>query len=182
MSRKFNTKKFIKDVLNDKYALVIGNEIIFDTKEPTDHQRTAMQSVAEVLFYSSFGAPLLLHRSFPSAVKKMASYSHTLPCCVSQLRSSLEASKKQLRVWLQYVCGVTEMLLYPAFRVPLGSFCLLMVIRRWLVMGSKWYTTGNTCSSGNEAGFVPSRTSVHRPMNLWPLRNKNKKQDTSITL
>ena len=36
MSRKFNTKKFIKDVLNDKYALVIGNEIILDSKiEPT---------------------------------------------------------------------------------------------------------------------------------------------------
>ena len=25
MSRKFNSKKFIKDVLNDRYALVIGN-------------------------------------------------------------------------------------------------------------------------------------------------------------
>lgn len=36
MSRKFNTKKFIKDVLNDKYALVIGNEIILDSAiEPT---------------------------------------------------------------------------------------------------------------------------------------------------
>lgn len=36
MSRKFNTKKFIKDVLNDKYALVIGNEIILDSKiEPS---------------------------------------------------------------------------------------------------------------------------------------------------
>ncbi len=36
MSRKFNTKKFIKDVLNDKYALVIGNENILDPKiEPT---------------------------------------------------------------------------------------------------------------------------------------------------
>lgn len=34
--RKFNTKKFIKDVLNDRYALVIGNEIILDSKiEPT---------------------------------------------------------------------------------------------------------------------------------------------------
>lgn len=32
MSRKFNTKKFIKDVLNDKYALVIGNEVILDAK------------------------------------------------------------------------------------------------------------------------------------------------------
>ena len=36
MSRKFNTKKFIKDVLNDKYATIIGNEIVFATKvEPT---------------------------------------------------------------------------------------------------------------------------------------------------
>ena len=26
MSRKFNTKKFIKDVLNDRYALFIGNQ------------------------------------------------------------------------------------------------------------------------------------------------------------
>lgn len=36
MSRKFNTKKFIKDLLNDKYALVVGNEILLDPKiEPT---------------------------------------------------------------------------------------------------------------------------------------------------
>ena len=36
MSRKFNIKKFIKDVLNDRYALVVGNEIILDPKiEPT---------------------------------------------------------------------------------------------------------------------------------------------------
>ena len=36
MSMKFNTRKFLKDVLNDKYALVIGNEIILDPKiEPT---------------------------------------------------------------------------------------------------------------------------------------------------
>lgn len=47
MSRKFNTKKFIKDVLNDKYALVIGYEIVLDTKiEPTNRQRTAIQSLA----------------------------------------------------------------------------------------------------------------------------------------
>jgi hypothetical protein len=52
-------------------------------------------------------------------VKEMVGYSHTLTRCLSKLRSSLEAGKKQLRVWLQYVCGVTEMLLYPSFRVPL---------------------------------------------------------------
>ena len=40
MSRKFNTKKFIKDVLNDRYALVIGNEMILDAKiEPTEDVR-----------------------------------------------------------------------------------------------------------------------------------------------
>ena len=32
MSRKFIMKKFIKDVLNDKYVLVVGNEIIFNPK------------------------------------------------------------------------------------------------------------------------------------------------------
>lgn len=32
MGRKFNTKKFIKDVLNDRYALVIGSEIILNPK------------------------------------------------------------------------------------------------------------------------------------------------------
>ena len=36
MSRRFNKKKFIKDVLNERYALVIGNEILLNTKvEPT---------------------------------------------------------------------------------------------------------------------------------------------------
>lgn len=43
MSRKFNTKKFIKDVFNDRYA----------------HQRTAIQRVVEVFLYPSFGAPLV---------------------------------------------------------------------------------------------------------------------------
>lgn len=28
MNRKFNTKKFIKNVLNDRYALVIGNYVL----------------------------------------------------------------------------------------------------------------------------------------------------------
>lgn len=109
MSRKFNTKKFIKDVLNDRYALVIGNEIILDTKiKPTNLQRTAIQSVAEVLLWPSF-----------DAAKVMAGSSHTPACCLSKLRSSLEAGKKQLRVWLQYVCGVTEVLLYPSYGTPL---------------------------------------------------------------
>lgn len=56
----------------------------------------------------------------------MVGYSYTLPCCVSQLRSSLEASKKQFRIWLQYVCGVTEMLLYPSFSVGFNSTLLTL--------------------------------------------------------
>lgn len=50
MSRKFNTKKFIKDVFNDKYALVIGNEIILDPKiEPTgDVHQFFLRKVNEV--------------------------------------------------------------------------------------------------------------------------------------
>lgn len=37
MSRRFNAKKFIKDVLNDKYALVIGHEVILDKKVEATH-------------------------------------------------------------------------------------------------------------------------------------------------
>lgn len=54
-----------------------------------------------------------------SVGKGMAGISHAPACCVSKHRSSLEAGKKQLRVWLVYACGVTEVLLYPSFRVPL---------------------------------------------------------------
>ena len=64
-------------------------------------------------------------------VKEMAGSSHTLPCCVSKLRSSLGAGKKQPRVWLQYVCGVTEMFLdEPSGRAERED-------------GSKWCATGN---------------------------------------
>lgn len=50
MSRKFNTKKFIKDVFNDKYALVISNEIIHDMKiKPTgDVHQFFLRKVNEV--------------------------------------------------------------------------------------------------------------------------------------
>lgn len=50
MSRKFNTKKFLKDVLNDKYALIIGNETILDSKiEPThDVQKFFLKKVNEI--------------------------------------------------------------------------------------------------------------------------------------
>ena len=65
--------------------------------ENPEYQQSAIQSVVETLLYPSFGFG-----------KEMAGSSHTLACCLSKLRSSLEAGKKQIRVWLQYVCGVKE--------------------------------------------------------------------------
>ena len=59
MSRKFNTKKFIKDVLNNKYALVVGNENILDTQiEPTgDVHQYFLRKVNEnsTVQYDSYG-------------------------------------------------------------------------------------------------------------------------------
>ena len=117
-------------------------------------------------------------------VKEMAGYSHTLPCCVSKLRSSLEAGKKQLRVWLQYVCGVTEMLLY-SFGDPLvllwSPYGDSEMARNGFLDepsgkaeredGSKWCATGNVCSCANAVGFVGLQTYVQKPMKpcsiLW---------------
>lgn len=48
-------------------------------------------------------------------VKEMAAYIHTIGLLTSKLRSSLEAGRKLPRVWLEYVCSVTEVLLYPSF-------------------------------------------------------------------
>ena len=89
--------------------------------------------------------------------KEMASFSHTSPCSMSKYRSSLEAGKKRPRVWLQYACSMTEMLLYPSFSAPLlflwspysdsevactgfeeGSKCVLRVTHFPVPM--KWYS------------------------------------------
>lgn len=112
MSRRFNTKKFIKDVLNDRYALVIGNEIILDTKkEPTgDVHQYLLRKVNENSSEQFDNIiPYILCIS-QGVVKEMAGSSHTLACCLSKLRSSLQAGKKQPRVWLQYGCSVAEVL------------------------------------------------------------------------
>lgn len=51
--------------------------------------------------------------------KEMSGSSHTLSCYLSKLSSSIKAGKKQPRVWLQYACGVTEVLLYSSLSGPL---------------------------------------------------------------
>lgn len=54
--------------------------------------------------------------------KEMAGFIHTPTSCLSKLRSSLESGKKQPKVWLQYICSVTELLLNSSFGRPLVLF------------------------------------------------------------
>ena len=106
-----------------------------------------------------------------SAVSEIAGSRHTLACSLSKLRSSIEAGKKQLRVWLQYVCGVTEMLRHPFFCVPFvllwSPYCDSEMARSGFEDGSKWCALGNACRMANEAIFMSPRIYVHGKMNLY---------------
>ena len=112
---------------------------------------------------------------------EMARSIHTPARCLSKPRSSLGAGKKQPRVWLDYVCCVAKMLLYPSFGAPLvllwspygesedaryihGGFS--EPSRRCYGVRSEVYVLGNIGGVVNEAGFNASRTYVHGPMNL----------------
>lgn len=110
--------------------------------------------------------PTLWLRLNHSVAKEMAGSNHT----PAKLRSSLEAGKKQLRVWLQYICSVTEMFLYSSFNVPLVLLWFPYgdseMAHNGFEDGSKWYATNNTCSSVNEASFVSPRTHVQELMRL----------------
>lgn len=96
--------------------------------------------------------------------KAMADSSHTLTSSLSMLRSSLDAGKKQPRVWQQYVCGVTETLLYPSFGAPLLLLCSPYGDSKmaWRCVGdpAEVYALGNIGGVANEAGFNGSRTYV----------------------
>ena len=76
-----------------------------------------------------------------SVASEMAGSSHTLPCCLSMLRSCLEAGKKQLRVWLQYGNSVAEVSLYSSFGAPLAflgtPYCDSEMARNGFENGSK---------------------------------------------
>ena len=54
-----------------------------------------------------------------SVASMLAASSHTLALHMSKLRSSLEAGKEEPRVWLEYACSVTEVLLYPSYCAPI---------------------------------------------------------------
>ena len=54
-----------------------------------------------------------------SVASEMVAFSHTLGLLMSKPRSSLEAGKKLPRVWLEYACSVSKVLLCPSFGAPL---------------------------------------------------------------
>ena len=54
-----------------------------------------------------------------STASVMAGFSHTLPYCLSKLRSRVEAGKKQPRRSLEYSYSMEKVLLYPSFGAPL---------------------------------------------------------------
>ena len=117
MNRQFNTKKYIIDVQNDKYV----------------HQRTAIQSVAEVFL------------CFLRCSQRCQALRHTLTCCLSKLRSSLEAGKKLLRVWLKYGGIVAKMLLdEPSGRAERFYlyFCAPLAFLWSLYNSSEWIRSG----------------------------------------
>ena len=122
-----------------------------------------------------------------SVASDMAGSSHTLGLLMSKLRSSLEAGKKQPRVWIEYVCSVAKMILYSSFGAPLvflmcffrdsadahfiQSCC--MNITRWYAGGltlvfcrcdghlAEVYALSKIFVKASDVGFVSSRIYVY---------------------
>lgn len=114
-----------------------------------------------------------------SVASVMAGSIHTLLCCMSKPRSSLEAGKKQPRVWLQYGCSVTEMFLdgpsgraerlNPSFSAPLVFLWYFFgdceMVRNGLEGRSECSVLTNMDENDYEVGFMDSRIYVRKPMN-----------------
>ena len=159
MSRKFNTKKFIKDVLNDRYALVIGNEIILDTKiEPTRHQRTATQSVVEVLLYPSSSDPLFLLRYSFGAVKEMVGSRYTPASCLSK-SGSRHKNRQKYNYSMSGICEPGKCSIQRRIH---GTLLEVRTSNGGLTNIWGVYALCNVCSSADEAGVMGLRAYVHR--------------------
>ena len=102
-----------------------------------------------------------------SVCKEKAGYSHTPGCYLSKLRSSLEAGKKQLRVWLQYVNSMTEVFLYPSFGVFWPPFVGREMVRNSIEDGLIMPVLLNICMRTYNEDFVFSLTHVQRPMQSY---------------
>ena len=163
--------------------------------EYLEYQWLAIQRVAALPLCLFLNVLMLLWPSFGIGNETVGT-SHTPAFCLSKLRSSLEAGKKQLRVWLQYSCGVTEMLHYSSFRVSFiptfltlgraNAFILHSLNRKvplvllWYPYGdsemarngfgdgSKWCSTSNTCLSVSKTEFFGTGSYVSWKMILCP--------------
>lgn len=105
------------------------------------HQWLAMQRVA-ALPLCSFLNVLMLLWPFFGIGNEMAGSGHTPACCLSKLRSSLEAGMKQLRVWLQYRWSMVEGLHYSDLCLFIKAQCIhstyMEIIRRVLEWVRCW--------------------------------------------
>jgi len=103
-------------------------------------------------------------------VKEMAGSIHTLGLLMSKLRSSLEAGKKQPRVWIEYVCCVAKMLLYPSFGAP--SVFLYSLYggseMSWCsnVNLTEVFAVGNIFSLATDGAIVALRTLDHNRVTI----------------
>ena len=107
-----------------------------------------------------------------SVTSEMAYSSHTLPCCLSKLRSRQEAGKKQPLVWLEYGNSVAEVSLYSSFGAPLvplrSPYDDSEMARNEFEEGSKMHIITSICGMSSGAGFVYLQNYGNKPLNLYP--------------
>lgn len=96
---------------------------------------------------------------------KLASYSHTLPCCLSMPRSRVGASKKQARRSQEYGYRMEKVLLYPSFGDPLvflwSPYGDSEMARNGFEDGSKMHVMMNLCGMLLEVVCVALRTCLN---------------------
>ena len=101
-----------------------------------------------------------------SVASVMVGFSHTLPCCLSKPRSSLEAAWKQLRVWLEYTWSMAEVFFYLFFGCPLVFpryyFGDCEMVRSELEGSSGCGVLINMDENDCEVGFWTSRIYIHK--------------------
>ena len=82
--------------------------------------------------------------------KELVSSSLTLALLMSKLRSSLEAGKKQPRVWIEYVCSVAKMILYSSFGAPSVFLYSLYGGSEWVLGRAKRQSRARRRLEGNK--------------------------------
>ena len=149
-ARVFDEQAFVDGVFNDDYILVVGSGVILDRIQFPDSKGDINQYIIDEINnerrevqtdFKDHNSFTDVYTSFGSA-KEMTDFSHTLACCLSKLRSSLEAGMKQLRVWLQYRWSMVEGLHYSDLCLFIKAQCIhstyMEIIRRVLEWVRCW--------------------------------------------